>query len=304
MSTAATEVTMQRDAPIPTWYRVGGRADLFAAPETAEQLAQVLESEGSVRVLGAGANLLVADDGIDGVVVSLGQGVFTDVGVELDTKLVVAGAGVDLRRLITLTTKQGLAGLEVLGGIPATVGGAVRMNAGGAFGQISQVVARVHALGPDGRERVLRPEQIDFGYRHSGLEDLIITKVAFALVPEDTVAVRDRLRECMDYKKRTQPMGEPSAGCSFKNPMLTETIEDVGAAGGRVSAGKLIDLAGCKGLRVGGAGVSGHHANFFTTTKGATAADIIELMELVERRVYDRFGVGLEREVVVWERNR
>jgi len=304
MSTAAAEVTMQPNAPIPTWYRVGGRADLLAAPETTDQLVHVLETEGPVRVLGAGANLLVADDGIDGVVVSLGRGVFVDVGIELDTKLVVAGAGVDLRRLITLTTKEGLAGLEVLGGIPATVGGAVRMNAGGAFGQICQVVARVHAIGHDGRERIIRPEQADFGYRHSGLEDLIITKVAFALVPEDAVAVRDRLRQCMDYKKRTQPMGEPSAGCSFKNPMLTETIEDVGAAGGRVSAGKLIDLAGCKGMRVGGAQVSSHHANFFTTTKGATAADIIRLMEQVEGRVFDRFGVRLEREVVVWERTR
>lgn len=304
MSTAAAEVTMQPDAPIATWYRVGGRADLLAAPESPEQLARVLEAEGPVRVLGAGANLLVADDGVDGVVVSLARGTFADVGVELDTKLVVAGAGVDLRRLITLTTKQGLAGLEVLGGIPATIGGAVRMNAGGAFGQICQVVARVHALGPDGRERVLRPEQIDFGYRQSGLEGLIITKVAFALTPEDPTVVRDRLRQCMDYKKRTQPMGEPSAGCSFKNPMLTEPIEEIGPAGARVSAGKLIDRAGCKGLRAGGAQVSNYHANFFTTTRGATAADIIALMDQVERRVLEQFGVRLEREVVVWERSR
>lgn len=304
MSATAADMMMTRNAPIPTWYRVGGRADQLAAPETVEQLARVLDGEGPVRVLGAGANLLVADDGVDGVVVSLAAGVFADVHVELDTKLVVAGAGVDLRRLITLTSKQGLAGLEVLGGIPASVGGAVRMNAGGAFGQICQAVARVHTIDRAGRERVLGVEAIDFGYRHSGLEDSIITRVAFALTPEDPTAVRDRLRECMEYKKKTQPMGEPSAGCSFKNPVLTETIDDIGAAGTRVSAGKLIDRAGCKGLTVGGAEVSGHHANFFVTRPGATAAHLIDLMEEVERRVFDRFGVRLEREVVVWERSR
>jgi UDP-N-acetylmuramate dehydrogenase len=304
VSTAAADTAIETDAPIRTWYRVGGRADRLASPETAEQLAQALEGPGPFRVLGAGANLLVADDGVDGTVVSLARGIFAHVHVELDTKLVVAGAGVDLRRLITLTSKQGLAGLEVLGGIPATVGGAVRMNAGGAFGQISASVARVHTLDRAGRERVLGVEQLDFGYRHSGLEDAIITRVAFSLAPEDPAAVRDRFRSCMEYKKNTQPMGEPSAGCTYKNPLLTETLADIGAAGTRVSAGMLIDRAGCKGLAVGGATVSSHHANFFVTSPGATATHLIELMERVERRVHDRFGVRLEREVVVWERAR
>ncbi len=304
MTMATQQPTIKRNAPIPTWYRVGGRADLFAEPETVEQLAQVIEAEDKVRVLGEGANLLVADDGVDGVVISLKNGIFSEISVDPGSHLLVAGAGVDLRRLITLTSNEGLAGLEILGGIPATVGGAVRMNAGGTFGQIAQSVAHVFVMGRDGRERMLEAWQVDFGYRHSGLEDEIITRVAFALTPEDPKAVRDRLRACMEHKKRTQPMGEQSAGCSFKNPLLISDIRGVGQPGTRVSAGKLIDLAGCKGLRVGGAQVSEHHANFFVTDKGATATDVIALMDQVRTRVFDKFGVELEREVVVWERSR
>ena len=303
--TATTQAPMMtRHAPIPTWYRVGGRADLLARPESEEQLAQVIGCDGPVRVLGAGANLLVADDGVDGVVVSLAGGVFGQVEVDPASNLVIAGAGVDLRRLITLTSNEGLAGLEILGGIPASVGGAVRMNAGGTFGQIAQSVARVHIVGPDGQERALDAWEIDFGYRHSGLEDAVITRVAFALTPEDPKALRDRLRACMDHKKQTQPMSEHSAGCTFKNPLLTAGIKDIGQPGMRVSAGKLIDRAECKGLRVGGAEVSTRHANFFVTRRGATATDLIALMDEVARRVFDHFGVRLEREVVVWERAR
>lgn len=304
MTATADKFQITRNTPIPTWYRVGGGADAFAQPETVDQLQSLIAGEGPVRVLGEGANLLVDDDGIDGTVARLNKGSFAEVSFDPETKFVVAGAGVDLRRLITHTSKQGLAGLEVLGGIPASVGGAIRMNAGGAFGQICQAVARVTTIDRQGRVRELDAREIDFGYRYSGLEDRIIMEVAFALTPDDPVVVRDRFRACMEYKKRTQPMGEHSAGCTFKNPMLTEPIEGVGHPGARVSAGQLIDLAGCKGMRVGGAEVSQHHANFFTTRPGATAADLIHLMEQVERRVFDRFGVRLEREVVVWRRPR
>jgi UDP-N-acetylmuramate dehydrogenase len=304
MTMTTQQPTITHRAPIPTWYRVGGRADKFAKPESIEQLAQIMETNDAVRVLGEGANLLVADDGIDGVVMSLKNGIFGAITVDPASNLLIAGAGVDLRRLITVTTNEGLGGLEILGGIPATVGGAVRMNAGGTFGQIAQSVAHIWVMGSDGRERTLEAWQVDFGYRHSGLEGSVITRVAFALTPEDPKAVRDRLRVCMDHKKRTQPMGEQSAGCTFKNPLLTSPVKGVGEPGMRVSAGKLIDLADCKGLAVGGAQVSEHHANFFVTDKGATAADVISLMELVQGRVFDKFGLQLEREVVVWERSR
>ena len=131
----------------------------------------------------------------------------------------------------------------------------------------------------------------------------IVTAVEFGLDPGDAAPLRDRLKECMAYKKASQPMGAASAGCCFKNPTLGEAIEGVGDEGTRVSAGMLIDRAGCKGLRQGGAAVSEAHANFLVTDDGAKARDVIALMERVEARVRDTFGVTLEREVVVWTRH-
>jgi UDP-N-acetylmuramate dehydrogenase len=217
---------------------------------------------------------------------------------------VVAGAGASLPKLITETVRQGLAGLEGLGGIPATIGGAAVMNAGGAFGQIADAVAAVHALDHNGRDIVLERDQIDFRYRHSGLNHLIITSVEFDLREEDPAALRARLKEVMEYKKNSQPMADRSAGCVWKNPTLPRDLADIGPKGDRVSAGMLIDRAGCKGTRVGGASVSPRHANFVVTDAGATAGNVIELMEQTRRRVMDRFGVELEPEVVIWKRSR
>jgi len=303
MSSVVTEPCVQHNAAISTWYRVGGRADNFITARSERDIIWALETGQPVRVLGQGANLLVDDDGIDGYVLSLRSPAFESIQIDPRTHLVRAGAGVDLRKLITVTTNAGLAGLEVLGGIPASVGGAVRMNAGGRFGEIASCVARVHAVDSLGRRQTLDLRDLDFGYRHSGLDALIITSVEFALLPEDPVVLRNRLRDCMAYKKQTQPLAERSAGCAFKNPLLIEPIEDVGPAGTRASAGKLIDLAGCKGLCRGGAQVSQRHGNFLTTHAGAAARDLITLMDDVATRVFDRFGIWLEREVVVWSRS-
>lgn len=303
MIVTAAEPEILSNAPIDTWYRVGGRADRFFVAENAQQLAWAVATGEPVRIVGEGANLLVDDDGIDGFVVSLRSPAFEQITIDPATHLVRAGAGADLRRLITVTSNEGLAGLEVLGGIPASVGGAVRMNAGGKFGQIGACVAYVDVIDGQGRRQRLAGSQIDFSYRSSGLDGLIITEAAFALTPEEPRKVRDRFRECMAYKKRTQPLADRSAGCAFKNPMLLRAIEDVGQAGCRVSAGRLIDLAGCKGLRVGGAEVSPVHGNFLTAGPEGTARDLITLMDEVARRVFDRFGVHIEREVVVWSRH-
>lgn len=303
MMVTAAEPEILTDAPIATWYGVGGKADRFFVAERAEQLAWAIGTGEPVRVVGEGANLLVDDDGIDGFVVSLRSPVFDQITIDPVTHLVRAGAGADLRRVITVTSNAGLAGLEVLGGIPASVGGAVRMNAGGKFGQIGACVAYIDVVDGQGRRQRIAGSQIDFSYRSSGLDGLIITEAAFALTPEDPKGVRDRLRECMDYKKRTQPLADRSAGCAFKNPMLLKPIKDVGHAGCRVSAGRLIDLAGCKGLRVGGAEVSPVHGNFLTSGPEGTARDLIMLMDEVARRVFDHFGVHIEREVVVWSRH-
>lgn len=302
MKTMAIEPQILSDAPIPTWYGVGGRADRLIVAESEEQVSWVIGTGEPVRVLGEGANLLVDDDGIDGFVISLRSPGFDRIEIDPRSHMVRAGAGADLRRLITVTSNAGLAGLEILAGIPASVGGAVCMNAGGKFGQIAQSIAGVRVIDPQGRVRRLGVGDIEFGYRRSGLDGLVIVEAEFALVPEDAAKVRARFRDCMEYKKKSQPLAENSAGCAFKNPTLLEWIEGIGPAGSRVSAGRLIDLAGCKGLSMGGAEVSPVHGNFLTAQRGARARDLIALMDEVTRRVYDRFGVHLEREVVVWSR--
>lgn len=295
------------NAPISTWFGVGGGADLLARPEHDDDLRTCLTLDDDLVVLGDGANLLVDDAGVGGLVVELDAPAFREVqwpAADSPDAIVTAGAGANLPRLLTEAARRGLAGVEVLAGIPATLGGAVVMNAGGAFGAIADSVLRVHAIDRAGREQVIDRSRIDFGYRHSGLRHLIITRVELLLHADDPARVREKLKECMAYKKRTQPMGEDSAGCVFKNPTLEHDLEGVAAAGERVSAGMLLDRAGCKGLQVGGAQISELHANFFTADRGARARDVIDLLVQARRRVLDTFGVRLEREVVIWTRHR
>lgn len=306
-----TDIPIQRDAPIPTWFGVGGGAEALARPRDEAELLACLEMDPGLRVLGDGANLLVHDAGVGGVVVSLAQPGFNTVeplpgragAPDADTVVVRAGAGANLPKMIVESVRMGLGGIEGLGGIPASIGGALVMNAGGAFGQIADVVRRVVGVARDGAPVALDRDQIDFGYRRSGLQGLILTACEIELRRGDAAALRDRLKEVMAYKKSTQPMGEKSAGCCYKNPTLERPIDGIGAAGERVSAGMVIDRAGCKGLAIGGAMVSERHANFFPVSRDARAAHVIGLMEEVERRVLDRFGIRLEREVVVWRRD-
>lgn len=311
MATTLQPIAIQHDAPIPTWFGVGGGAEKLAAPQNDAELMVCIETDPDCRVLGDGANLLVHDAGVPELVVSLAHGSFRIVepvpGSEgqpdRETVIVRAGAGANLPKMIVESVRLGLAGLEGLGGIPASVGGALMMNAGGAFGQIADVVRCVHAVDRRGDRVTLARDEIGFGYRRSGLGAYILTGCEIELRRGDPGAIRERFKEVMAYKKSTQPMGEDSAGCCFKNPTLVATIPEIGEAGQRASAGLLIDRAGCKGLSIGGARVSEHHANFFPVARGAKAAHVIELMEEVERRVYDTFGVELEREVVVWQRD-
>jgi len=303
--TAVADLVVERNAPIPTWFGIGGGAEQLARPESVEQLVRCVQIDPELRVLGDGANLLVDDAGVRELVVVLNAAAFTRVTWSADGR-VVAGAGAQLPKLITESVRRGLAGLEGLGGIPATIGGAVRMNAGGAFGQIADVVERVHAVDREGREVVLERGEIAFSYRHSGLDGLIVTGVELALRPSDPAALRARLKDVMEYKKRSQPMADRSAGCVFKNPTLGQDLAGIGRPGERVSAGMLIDKAGCKGLRVGGASVSERHGNFIVAESPpagrAMARDVIDLMAEVARRVREGFGVELVPEVVIWRR--
>lgn len=294
------EIAIERNAPIRTWFGVGGGAGRFAVAHGERELSACLRIDPALRILGDGANLLVDDDGVEELVVSL-AGDFECCEIDPASGRVFAGAGVRLPRLINETVRLGLGGLEVLAGIPARVGGALIMNAGGSFGQIADTVRAVHALDRTGRAVRLSRDEIPFAYRESGLGRLVLTGAEFALAPVDPGPLRDRMLDIMAYKKSSQPLKEDSAGCVFRNPVLREPLFER-AAGERISAGMLIDRAGCKGLSVGGAAVSDVHANFIVTSPGAMARDVITLMERVARRVLDEFGVALEREVVVWRR--
>lgn len=301
---------IETDVAIPTWFGIGGRADVLARPATVDELRDLLRMFAGqpIRVLGDGANLLVDDAGVDGVVVSLERldrveyvgfdPVSSPAPERPRTVTVRAEAGVRLPKLIVDTVRMGIAGLEPLAGIPASVGGAVFMNAGGSFGQIADVVERVHAVSRLGDELDIPHDQIHFDYRHSGLGWLVITSAEFdltALPADRQEGLRRRMKDVMAYKKETQPLADDSAGCVFRNPVV---------GGQRVSAGMLIDKAGCKGMREGGATVSERHANFIVTEEGCRAADVIRLMERVRAQVRERMFVELEPEVVVWRRSR
>jgi UDP-N-acetylmuramate dehydrogenase len=290
---AATETTpIERNAELPTWFGVGGRADALARPASVEAVADLVRTHEHIRVLGDGANLLVDDEGVDGLVLSLEH---LNSAEFLEDSTVRVGAGVKLPALILESIRRGFAGLEGFAGIPATLGGAIAMNAGGAWGQIADVIRAVRVVDHEGGIHTTARDEIGFGYRRSGLVGSIIVSADLALKPGDPSALRDRLKEVMAYKKNTQPMADRSAGCVFKNPVV---------AGERVSAGALIDHSGCKGLRVGSAHVSELHANFILIDPGGTARDAIELMDAVEQRVRDAQGITLEREVVIWRRGR
>lgn len=299
--TAAADLIIEHDAEIPTWFKVGGRADTLARPATAEQVRDLLLmfAHQPIRVLGDGANLLVDDEGVDGLVIDLRGMNAVEWPGETGEAIVKAQAGANLPRLITEAVRRGLAGVEALAGIPATVGGAIVMNAGGAFGQISDAVRTVQAMTRTGEPLTIPIEEIGFSYRHSGLNHLIILGADLGLrrVPEgERTALRDRLKEVMAYKKASQPMADNSAGCYWKNP------PDPRDPSRRISAGWVIDQCGLKGLSQGGAMVSPVHANFVVTSEGCTARDIVGLMETVRRGVKERTGIALEPEVVYWRR--
>jgi UDP-N-acetylmuramate dehydrogenase len=279
-----------------TWYGVGGSAAVLAHPSDAQQLAALIgrcaDAGIDTRVLGKGANLLVVEGTLGGITIALDNPSFRAIDIEVEHEQATAGAGADLERLITSTVRAGLGGLEGLAGIPATVGGAIRMNAGGAFGEIGAAVESVDVIEPDGRLHTLGREMLEFSYRRSNLGERLVCSATFALkCVADQAALREKLKQVMAYKKGSQPMAASSAGCVFKNP---KTQSEHGA-------GKLIDSAGLKGLRIGGAEVSTVHANFIVLHEGGKAADVLAVMHEVQRRVKEQTGITLEREVVVWE---
>lgn len=279
---------VRRDAPLSRHvaFRVGGRADLLVIPHNATELrtaVTLLFAEGiRPAILGQGSNVLVGDRGVRGVVVKIGKGLDR---VEIDGTRVVAEAGAGLPALALRTARRGLAGLEFAAGIPASVGGGVVMNAGAHGHAMAEIVEAADVLTPDGERRLDR-EALGWGYRTTALQDLpcVVTAVTMALQPGDPAAIRERLDAWLAHRGATQPIGPPSSGCVFRNPPGDH-------------AGRLIDLAGGKGLAVGAAGVSDVHANYIINLGGATAADVRALADQVRGRVQERAGITLELEV-------
>ncbi len=274
-----------------TSFRIGGGARRMAFPERGEQLVLLhsfaLECGARPLVVGNGTNLLVADEGLDRLVIETSGMNRLEMGQEPYT--VVAEAGVTLARLADFACRAGLAGLEFAHGIPGTVGGGICMNAGAYDGEMKQVVSRATVLFPEEGVRVLSGEEMAFGYRHSLLTDrpdAVVLSAEFQLSPGREETIRERMRELMQRRKASQPLEWPSAGSTFKRP-----------AG--YFAGTLIDQCGLKGLTVGGAQVSEKHAGFVINRGGATCADVTALIGEVQARVLERTGVHLEPEVKI-----
>ncbi len=267
-------------------FRIGGPADILVAPRSLEELRAVVEWLFTQRVpfavLGQGSNVLISDRGVRGVVLKIGKGLDR---VTFDGDRVTAQAGAGLPHLARAAATRGLSGLEFAAGIPASVGGAVVMNAGAHGHSMQEILLSARVLTPDG-EQAVPAAALGFAYRTSALQGhpAVVAEATLQLQPSDPEAVVRRTEDWLAHRSATQPIGPPSSGCVFRNPPGDH-------------AGRLIDLAGGKGLQLGGAQVSDVHANYIVNTGGATAADVIALMHKVKALVMEKFGVGLEPEI-------
>jgi UDP-N-acetylmuramate dehydrogenase len=274
-----------------TWLKIGGPARYFLRPRSRDELAIVLarcrENNFPWRILGQGANLLVDSKGVNAAVIKLEHDSFAVLRVENNTATV--GGGCSLSRVIQDTIKAGLSGTEALIGIPGSVGGAVKMNAGGRFGDIGTLVARVEVMDKTGTAFWREKPELVFDYRSTNVDDQIVLTAEIELAPDDPHRILTRMRETWILKKTSQPLSQRSAGCVFKNPA------------GEQPAGMLIDKAGLKGTTIGGATVSEQHANFIINQENATFEDYMTLISSVKKTVYEKFGVELELELEVWQ---
>ena len=272
-----------------TWYKIGGPARWFVRPRSLEELQacarRCVENDIPIYVLGLGANLLVGDAGVDGAVFRLDQEYFRR--VKFEQSMVSVGAGVDMQKLILRTVRQGLAGIECLAGIPGTVGGGIRMNAGGKFGDIGAMVRSVSVMDQEGTVFERLKDDLVFEYRHTNIASRFILGATLELEPEDPDRIMRRMKEIWMYKRNTQPLNTKNCGCMFKNPR-------------GLSAGALIDQAGLKGMCVGGAEVSTKHANFIVAHPGCTADDVLKLVKIIREKVYEKNEIHLETEVQMW----
>jgi UDP-N-acetylmuramate dehydrogenase len=273
-----------------TWYRLGGPADYFIRPRNVEELREVIRRCGENRipifVMGLGSNLLVSDEGVRGAVIKLTGPHFEQ--VEYQTDQVIAWAGAELSQLVMHCVEKGLSGIETLSGIPGSIGGAVRMNAGGHFGDVGSAVESVTLMDSQGTLFEKSKPELIFDYRSVNIRARFILNAKLQLVPADPERIMRTVKETWIYKKNSQPLNTRNCGCVFKNPP--------GAA-----AGALIDRAGLKGFQIGGAVVSDKHANFIVARDGCTSRDVLQLIDTIQQRVREQHEVELEPEIEIWQ---
>jgi UDP-N-acetylenolpyruvoylglucosamine reductase len=273
-----------------TTIRTGGSAEFFARPGTVAELVAVLGWAGEegieVGVVGSGSNLLIADEGVRGLVLKLDRDLSH---IEQDGSRLDCGGGARLPAVAAYAARAGLSGIEFGVNIPGTVGGAVRMNANAYGGELARTLEWVDVVSAAGTTR-RGPAELGFAYRRSSLvAGEVVARARFALTAAEPERVRATLADLRARRREAQPSGIKTFGSTFKNPTDPR-------AEGR-SAGMLLDAAGCRGLRIGGAGISEKHANFVVNADAARTAEVIEVIAEARRRVLDRFGVALEPEV-------
>ncbi|MCY4131931.1 MAG: UDP-N-acetylmuramate dehydrogenase [Nitrospira sp.] len=280
------------DAPLAelTSLRIGGPADAFVSPEDVHDVCRIVRQAQTARipimVLG-GTNLLVQDGGIRGIVLSLAN--LAAIEIE-DVRLVFAEAGARMPVLLGFAVHHGLSGLEWAAGIPGTVGGAVVMNAGTKLGAMQDCLDAIQMVDLDGRLVTYAAASVDFAYRSVSLPEGVVVGAWLRLTPASRETIDSRTKSYLQYRKQSQPLSQPNAGSVFKNPQGT-------------TAGRLIEKAGLKGCRVGDAQVSTKHANFIVNLGQARSADVLQLIETIQREVSRQTGVMLELEwKVVGER--
>jgi UDP-N-acetylmuramate dehydrogenase len=271
-----------------TSFGVGGPCDLMVWVSNLEALKEVITVVRThslpMLILGNGSNVLVRDGGIPGLVLRLADDVRA---VTADGAHIRAGAGAGVAEVVGKATSQGICGLEFLAGIPGTVGGAVATNAGSRDVWVSHRLLGLTVLAPDLREVELGEGDVDFGYRHCGLDrEWVVTGAVLSGFPCSVAEARRGVEEHLDRRRATQPVGKATAGCVFKNPPGD-------------SAGRMIDEVGLKGYSAGGAQISSLHANWIVNTGGAMAREILDLIDLIVEKVRDRYGTELELEISV-----
>lgn len=273
-----------------TTLKIGGPVKFFIQPKDTDDLKLLLNllkrHKIHFLIIGGGSNILSSDKGLDACVIQLNAPFFKR--ISLENGYLKAGAGAGLNRVILKALSEGLSGAEFLAGIPGTVGGALVMNAGIPGSSIGDLVKDVTVMGRQGNIKTLKRRDIKFSYRHSSLSDYIILSAHLKLNSKDKKEIRRNIKGYLNYRGIRQDLSRPSAGCIFRNPR-------------GLSVGRLIDLCGLKGKRMGNAFISLRHANFILNKGKAKAKDVLGLMDLIKKKVKNKFNLKLEPEIKIWQ---